>query len=394
MHVALAPPERTNQRTGEVIAFGADRSIDTLTTVVAHRVRAAIPGGAPKSSHCSICLQNKHAFVIYTHTGRNCMTRLISLVTVLALCAVVGKAKADEVCVGDCNGDGMVSIDELILGVNIALGSATLDQCPSFDADGDGMVGINELVTAVNNALNGCPIPPTPPPGVERVFTLFSGVLMSVPPDATRIGIFTSILGANAAILFSPGPLTLVQGTPDASGIAPLTLKEDVVLTVATLQPCLCLKFLAAGSSGSINCSGGAGPPYDTQAERTTTDPNMLGFTVTTGLGNPSGPGDGNLLLQTIFETLDTGCSGADDCATHVFTQAPVTFAFTTTTATAIQAQPTGGPVTFMTQGEHFACGQDFANPGLGMLAAPAPSSLLGVNVANVVRLAESQTPP
>lgn len=60
-------------------------------------------------------------------------------------------------CVGDCDGNGMVAINELILGVNIALGTASVDDCPAFDENGDGMVGINELVTAVNNALNNCP---------------------------------------------------------------------------------------------------------------------------------------------------------------------------------------------------------------------------------------------
>ena len=60
-------------------------------------------------------------------------------------------------CVGDCDGDGMVAINELITGVNIALGSADVSACPSFDIDGDGEVAINELITGVNNALNGCP---------------------------------------------------------------------------------------------------------------------------------------------------------------------------------------------------------------------------------------------
>jgi hypothetical protein len=60
-------------------------------------------------------------------------------------------------CVGDCDGTGMVTIGELITGVNIALGTFPVSQCPAFDANGDGMVGITELITAVNNALNGCP---------------------------------------------------------------------------------------------------------------------------------------------------------------------------------------------------------------------------------------------
>jgi hypothetical protein len=60
-------------------------------------------------------------------------------------------------CVGDCNGDGMVLINELVLGVNIALGSTPVSACPAFDANGNGMVLINELISGVNNALAGLP---------------------------------------------------------------------------------------------------------------------------------------------------------------------------------------------------------------------------------------------
>lgn len=61
-------------------------------------------------------------------------------------------------CVGDCNGDGMLSISELIRGVNIALGSADVSSCASFDRDGNGQVSINELIQAVQAALGGCTV--------------------------------------------------------------------------------------------------------------------------------------------------------------------------------------------------------------------------------------------
>ena len=61
------------------------------------------------------------------------------------------------VCAGDCNGDGLVTVDELVRAVNIALGSAALDVCRASDVDADGSVGIDELVRAVNAALQGCP---------------------------------------------------------------------------------------------------------------------------------------------------------------------------------------------------------------------------------------------
>ncbi len=68
-------------------------------------------------------------------------------------------------CVGDCNGNRVVTVNELISGVNIALGTAPVTACPAFDPDDDGAVGINALIAGVNNLLYGCGVtPPTPPP--------------------------------------------------------------------------------------------------------------------------------------------------------------------------------------------------------------------------------------
>ncbi|MBI1815781.1 MAG: hypothetical protein HYR72_12450 [Deltaproteobacteria bacterium] len=61
-----------------------------------------------------------------------------------------------ETCVGDCGDDGEVTVEELIIGVNIALGTAPLDLCPQFDSDDSGDVTVEELVQGVNNALGTC----------------------------------------------------------------------------------------------------------------------------------------------------------------------------------------------------------------------------------------------
>ncbi|MBI4518239.1 MAG: hypothetical protein HY699_20760 [Deltaproteobacteria bacterium] len=61
-----------------------------------------------------------------------------------------------NICIGDCDDDLQVTVDELVKGVNIALGNATLADCPSFDSSADGEVTVDELVQAVNAALNGC----------------------------------------------------------------------------------------------------------------------------------------------------------------------------------------------------------------------------------------------
>ena len=61
-------------------------------------------------------------------------------------------------CVGDCDGSGDVTVDEILKMVNIALGNDTLDQCEAGDGNMDGQITVDEILTAVNNALNGCPI--------------------------------------------------------------------------------------------------------------------------------------------------------------------------------------------------------------------------------------------
>ena len=60
-------------------------------------------------------------------------------------------------CTGDCNVDQVVTINELITAVTIALGTEPLAQCERADASHDGTVSITELITAVSYSLNGCP---------------------------------------------------------------------------------------------------------------------------------------------------------------------------------------------------------------------------------------------
>ena len=63
------------------------------------------------------------------------------------------------ICVGDCHGNGGVTVDEIITMVNIALGAAPVDACIAGDTNGDRRVTIDEILTAVNNAMRSCPTP-------------------------------------------------------------------------------------------------------------------------------------------------------------------------------------------------------------------------------------------
>jgi hypothetical protein len=59
-------------------------------------------------------------------------------------------------CPGDCNGDGRVTIAELLTAVNVALGTTAVAACLHADRDHDSSVSVDELISAVNTALHGC----------------------------------------------------------------------------------------------------------------------------------------------------------------------------------------------------------------------------------------------
>jgi hypothetical protein len=66
-------------------------------------------------------------------------------------------------CAGDCNKDRVVTVDELLVLVQIALGNDAITMCDPGDVNGDGQVTVDEILMAVGSALNGCPsgAPPT-----------------------------------------------------------------------------------------------------------------------------------------------------------------------------------------------------------------------------------------
>jgi hypothetical protein len=59
-------------------------------------------------------------------------------------------------CVGDCDGDGQVNVNELVLGVDILMGNRDLSACEGLDLSGNGSVEVDELLKAVDDALDGC----------------------------------------------------------------------------------------------------------------------------------------------------------------------------------------------------------------------------------------------
>ncbi len=155
------------------------------------------------------------------------------LAPAIAVVCLLGVPRANaQGCGGDCNGDGAVSIGDLILSVNISLDRADLSSCLAIDGDQNGVVAINELVLAVRHGLSGCPATPTPsltpiptatatptstsePTATPTVTstptataTITNTSTATLTPTATPTVIFPDVSGA-----WSEGQLALVSST-------------------------------------------------------------------------------------------------------------------------------------------------------------------------------------
>ena len=141
-------------------------------------------------------------------------TRRVSLLSALVLIIAHGSAHAQ--CVGDCNGDGEVTINELILGVNIALGSTPVSACEAF-ANGEGVVDIAQLIKGVNNALNGCPPPADTP---------------TATATATGVPTGTATATSSPTSVFTLTPTRTLTGTnpPTATPTLPPTATHTIVV--------------------------------------------------------------------------------------------------------------------------------------------------------------------
>lgn len=87
---------------------------------------------------------------------------IVAVVALLLASSPAAPARAS--CMGDCDLNGAVKVNELVMIVNIALDTAPVGNCTVGDANGDDRVSVAELVGAVNVALGGCSSTPTPTP--------------------------------------------------------------------------------------------------------------------------------------------------------------------------------------------------------------------------------------
>jgi RHS repeat-associated protein len=137
----------------------------------------------------ALCRQKRSA----SHVGalnRRSFCALSCLVAgVVAFGLLLTPASSVAVCVGDCDNNKKVIVDELVKGATIALGEAALDACPQFDRNDDRVVTVDELVVAVNNALHGCPVEATPTPTPPRATDTPGGPPTPTPSNPPGLSI-------------------------------------------------------------------------------------------------------------------------------------------------------------------------------------------------------------
>ncbi|MEO8602973.1 MAG: hypothetical protein ABI629_10380 [bacterium] len=177
-------------------------------------------------------------------------------------------------CFGDCNGDGTVSINELITLVNIALDSQPLSACPSLPPGT--VVSIADLISAVNNALNGCPSTPTPTATLAVPTGTASATATKTPGGPLGVrhfslnpatsGIVTTLApGFTVPSLGMTGFLELSAGAPDPStGVSYVDItdaSEYFAVSIPSGQQALCIRVLRdqlpVRNAGLVACYGG-----------------------------------------------------------------------------------------------------------------------------------------
>jgi hypothetical protein len=130
---------------------------------------------------------------------------------IAVISALLPPVAASAACIGDCPpSDGQVAVNELVLGVSIALGSAGLDTCPGFDADDSGTVAVDELVSAVNNAQLGCG-----GSGLTPTITPPTGEASPTPSRTPTVG-GTPATSPTATWTIAPGPTITFFGVTSA----------------------------------------------------------------------------------------------------------------------------------------------------------------------------------
>jgi hypothetical protein len=228
-------------------------------------------------------------------------------------CLLMGELARAQ-CVGDCDNSGSVTINELIIGVAIALGNQDISKCEAFDCQGTHMVPINCLIQGVNNDLNGCPSVPTVT-ATSAVDTPTATSTTMAQPTNTE----TAPPTTTDTPTFTPAPptptATNAPSCPIAAGAYTITQVSGGALQTYTFAP---FPFPAGGTI--LEDVSAASPPdcvHDVVVPFPGgfSSPNFcvpaLGFTVSVtqtacGIGRVDSNGGSDFTISEIADTSDS----------------------------------------------------------------------------------------
>jgi hypothetical protein len=180
--------------------------------------------------------------------------RLAAALAVSLALTLQGSASALQ-CVGDCGLDGSVTVDEIVVGVSIALGNASIEICHPFDRSRDNAVTVDEILAGVGAALNGCTPNQAPETADLPAYRTYPGqqVRVTIPgtdPDGDTVQFASASLPEGAALDENTGLLAWDPGAADVgvyaigysvtdNGIPPLSATGAFELRVAVQDPCV-----------------------------------------------------------------------------------------------------------------------------------------------------------
>ncbi len=170
---------------------------------------------------------------------------LFAVVALLVLSA--GRLAAQ--CAGDCNGDGVVAVEELVRVQNIAFSGAALAGCPAADGNGDQVVSPEEVDAAQADALGACAPPSLAPPSLPNAPSINVGAVVFPPQRPIRVSLDAmgeDVAATQNALSFAPQARIVA----DTGGLPACAAGEDIAPTVTAA-----FAFAPIGCDPSSDCS-------------------------------------------------------------------------------------------------------------------------------------------
>ena len=165
-------------------------------------------------------------------------------------------------CVGDCDGNGAVQIDELILVRNIRAG-APVASCSDADFDADGSVSATEALQALDSALGPCAPDPAEPPAPPQPVSINAGFAVSVPGGVARLTVSLNanahaVAGIQNYLFYTPqAPVASDAGIPRCNVNAKLVAKAAFAFGPAGCDPSSdcdrVIAFVESASGGGLS---------------------------------------------------------------------------------------------------------------------------------------------